>query len=447
MTDKIQIRLEDLNNSRVDEILEQQQSFGMATEQLADRKVPFYYRAWFVLMVAGGLGALLCWAVIEPYFDDFTRISGTVEFIRDEARIGNPEVLALLRVNGNEVWLIKGFSTVLREAEPVPPLQLRVGQAVEIRGEVFQRGKMTSLIAHDVRILPEGSEASTEQVDLSAVALQQLFIGLAIFPLLAGMVGLFIGGADGLLCRTYNRAIVCGLVGLGAGLLLGMLASVLANLLYGLGTMAVQKIDSTSGPSYSTAGFMVQMMSRGMAWAIAGAAMGLGQGIALRSKRLIINGLLGGMVGALIGGLLFDPIDYLIKGGQMASGEAHISRMAGFMVIGLATGLMIGLVEMLARDAWIKMLAGPLAGKEFVIFRNPTRIGSSPKSDIYLFKDPEVEPTHAVIHVRGEGYELENLSKGTPTLIDGRPIRRHALRNGDQIRIGSTVLVFQTREQ
>src|SRR5260221_363585 len=83
---------------------------------------------------------------------------------------------------------------------------------------------------------------------------------------------------------------------------------------------------------------------------------------ALRSKKLFMNGLIGGTVGGLIGGLLFDPINRMFSGDSAA-----LSRAIGFMVIGLVTGLMVGIVELIARDAWLKMLAGPLAGKEFVL--------------------------------------------------------------------------------
>jgi hypothetical protein len=188
------------------------------------------------------------------------------------------------------------------------------------------------------------------------------------------------------------------------------------------------------------------MLSRGLVWAVAGMAMGLGQGIALRSKRMVLNGLLGGLVGGLLGGLLFDPIFELFqrRSAQFVGGE--LSRAVGFMVIGLGVGLMIGIVELLARDAWLKMLVGPLAGKEFVLFKNPTVIGSSPKADIYLFKDPEVDPTHALLHAVGDGYEVEDRAGSGRTLLNGRPVRRAHLENGDQLRIGRTVLSFGIKE-
>src|SRR5256885_13193801 len=134
-------------------------------------------------------------------------------------------------------------------------------------------------------------------------------------------------------------------------------------------------------------------------------AMGLGQGIALRSRRLLIYGLLGGVVGGLLGGLLFDPIDLLLLGPDKPS--AHWSRLIGFAVIGLSVGAMIGIVELLARDAWLRMTQGPLTGKEFLLFKDVMNVGSSPRSDIYLFNDPLVIGNHATIRAMGDECEIE----------------------------------------
>ena len=77
---------------------------------------------------------------------------------------------------------------------------------------------------------------------------------------------------------------------------------------------------------------------------------------------------------------------------------------------------MIGVVELLARDAWLRMVAGPLAGKEFLIFKNLINVGASPKSDIYLFNDPGVAPHHATIRAPpGDLYEIEGASKYMPS--------------------------------
>ena len=68
--------------------------------------------------------------------------------------------------------------------------------------------------------------------------------------------------------------------------------------------------------------------------------------------------------GGLLGGLLFDPIETFVSGRDRA--DAGQSRMISFTVIGVTVGLMIGLVELLARDAWLAMTQGPLRGKAHV---------------------------------------------------------------------------------
>jgi hypothetical protein len=267
-------------------------------------------------------------------------------------------------------------------------------------------------------------------------------MGLAIFPVVAALIGLAIGGADGLVCRLGRRGLLCGGVGLIVGFLGGFFSSILANLVYAPLTMlAVQQ--SGEGPGgLTTLGFLTQVGGRGLAWLLAGMAMGLGQGIALRSGRLLLYGFLGGAIGGLLGGLLFDPIYFAISGD---SPSGHLSRMVGFTVMGACVGLMIGVVELLARDAWLQMVEGPLAGKEFLIFKDLLSVGASPGSDIYLFNDDQVAPRHAVIRAAADQYEIEAVDSFRPVLLNGRAVPRGRLRHGDQITLGRTVFVFQRR--
>jgi hypothetical protein len=191
-------------------------------------------------------------------------------------------------------------------------------------------------------------------------------------------------------------------------------------------------------------GFVLQMVGRSLAWCLAGVAMGLGQGIALRSKRLLIYGLLGGVVGGLLGGMLFDPIDIIFLGADKPSG--HWSRLIGFGVIGLSVGGMIGVVELLARDAWLRMTQGPLTGKEFLLFKDVMAVGASPRSDIYLFNDPLVAPDHASIRAVGDEVEIEARKSTHPIVLNNRTVQRARLRHGDNVTIGRTVFVFQRRK-
>lgn len=225
----------------------------------------------------------------------------------------------------------------------------------------------------------------------------------------------------------------------------GFFSTIIAGLVYSpLTHLAVSQSGDEIG-SLTGVGFFVQMVGRGFAWMLAGMAMGLGQGIALRSKQLLLYGFLGGLVGGLLGGLLFDPIDMVLLGTDKPS--SHWSRMIGLTVVGVFVGGMMGLVELLARDAWLRMTEGPLAGKEFLLFKDLVNVGSSPRADIYLFNDPLVKDVHASIRAVGEDSEIENLVRDPPALLNGRPFKRSRLRHGDQITIGRTAFVFQKRQR
>ena len=91
------------------------------------------------------------------------------------------------------------------------------------------------------------------------------------------------------------------------------------------------------------------------------------------------------------------------------------------------------------------MTQGPLTGKEFLIFKDVLRVGSSPRSDIYLFNDPGVAEHHATLRAVGDDCEIETVNKGQPVLINGRSTSSARLRHGDQITIGKTMFTFQKK--
>ena len=189
--------------------------------------------------------------------------------------------------------------------------------------------------------------------------------------------------------------------------------------------------------------FLIVMMGRAAAWAFAAIPAGLGQGIALRERKVIFNGIVGAVLGGMLGGLLFDPISVAFS---TADGKATLSRCIGFVVIGFSVGLFVGLVEGWTKTAGLLMRAGPLAGKQFVLHRDTTVLGSSPKADIYLFKDDAIEPKHAMLYNRGGRFELEDCKTPDGTYVNGVPISRQILKNGDKIVLGKTVLEFALRE-
>ena len=268
---------------------------------------------------------------------------------------------------------------------------------------------------------------------------------LLMFPTVAGFIGLFLGAVEGVMCRNVQRAAICAAVGLGIGFAGGFVAWILASIIYVI--MQLIAIPFMKNPQIEQRptglALLIIMMGRGSAWAVAAIPAGIGQGIALRDTKVVLNGLLGAVLGGLLGGLVFDPIDYAFT---PANGDALLSRGIGFTLIGLMVGLFVGIVEQWTKSAWLLMKAGPLAGKQFVVFRNPTVLGSAPKADIYLFKDEAIEPRHALIHDRGGRFEIEDMDTTDGTYVNGIPIRRQILKSGDQIVVGKTVLEFALKD-
>ncbi len=273
-----------------------------------------------------------------------------------------------------------------------------------------------------------------------------VLLDVLLFPAVTGGVGLFLGAAEGLMCRNVSRAAISGLVGLGVGFAGGLILFLPTEILFSVMTgIAVAWNQGVPGEGETLTGlaFLILMMGRAAAWALTSIPAGLGQGIALREKQVLFNGAVGGVLGGLLGGLLFDPISMVFV---TADGQAAASRAVGFVAIGLLVGLFVGLVEGWTKTAWLHMRAGPLAGKQFVLHRDTTVLGSAPKADIYLFKDAAIEPRHAMIYNRGGRFEIEDCGKGDGTYVNELPVRRQVLKNGDQIVLGETVLEFVIKE-
>lgn len=359
MGGNIRITYEELHTPKVDEILARQAEesalrTGMGTASQGTGKVSLIHKNWFNLMIAGLVGALIAWALIEPSFED------------------------------------------------------------------------------------------TADVSPEAVAIAYLLIASV-----SGLAGLMIGSMEGFLARNYSRAFKGGsmglLIGFGGGLASTFLAGIVLMISLTIGVIFVGR-EAASDPTNHFSGFIIMVIARSLAWTVAGMAVGLGPGIALKSKKLKMNGFIGGMIGGFIGGFLFDPINYFVSGGTFETG-AEVSRAIGFAVIGASAGFMIGLVELLTKDAWLIMTDGPLIGKQFILYKSPTFLGSSPKCEVYLFKDPTIEPFHAAIIRIRDGHEIEDKNSRDGTFVNGERIKRKRLQNGDEIQLGSVRFFYSEKEQ
>ncbi|HEY6970828.1 MAG TPA: FHA domain-containing protein [Candidatus Angelobacter sp.] len=440
-TPKIVITKDELTDARIDEALQLQHKYVPPAVEPAKPKFRLIYAAWFYLMIAGGVGAFLAWAILEPHFHDMITFTGKIEQINPEATpitAREAPIKGSIRVAGIDVYLIPQATRIVEHGTNnlMPLNQLAPGQVVTL---FVERPKRSTIpIAFAIHMEPPDKPVDTD-VNISDLDTQQTVVGFILFPLVAGMVGLLIGAVEGIVCRTYARAASSALIGLLAGFIGGVASLFVAGLVFTvLGKVGPESVSTV--PS-----FLYFMFRRGLAWAIAGTAMGLGQGFALKSGKLKFNGFIGGMAGGLLGGLLFDPINLLFLGPDGISGAA-ISRAVGFTIIGAAVGLLIGFTDLLTRDAWLRVLSGPLQGKEFSFNRTPIRLGSSPKNEIYLFKDSKIDPIHAEINKLRDAYEIVDNNSSSGTFVNGRRVQRERLVDGVQIKIGNSEFAYSSRE-
>lgn len=237
------------------------------------------------------------------------------------------------------------------------------------------------------------------------------------------------GLAESIAEHSWRKALYRAAMAFPLGFLLGFFFDFMADIFFG--------VLVNMGISFGAHDFHnpILWIARGCAWAVFGVAGGAVYGIIGMSSKKAQYGILGGMLGAGIGGVVFDPIAWGVNRGG-------VSRVVGFMLFGLFTGCAMGIVENALKDRWIFVSAGPLAGKQFILYKPRTTVGSQQSCDVYLFKDHTILPEHAIFEARGNRMQLT--ARGH-VYVSGQPVRARVLQSGDLVQIGR--YSFQYREK
>lgn len=237
--------------------------------------------------------------------------------------------------------------------------------------------------------------------------------------------------AESIVERSVRKALQRSALSLPLGLVFSVVFLIGGGFVYGIGMNICRDLGVLTPKNPAI------WVARSLAWMVFASATGIVYGLVDRSMQKGRYGVLGAAIGGGIGGLLFDPISlFTLRGGP--------SRAVGFGLIGLAAGVAIGIVESALKDRWLYVASGPLAGKQFILYKPATVIGSSQQCDIYLFKDPSILQQHARIELRGAQTFLQAQGQ---VFVSGQPARSRALQSGDLIQIGRYAFHFRERHR
>jgi hypothetical protein len=183
-------------------------------------------------------------------------------------------------------------------------------------------------------------------------------VNLTFSFLLAFGMGLVVALADAASSRVASKIGMAAAVAIPAAIVSGLSLGAIANGYYSHAMTGIYNTAQgliTNGESSDSALQWVTTQThlpRGIAWMIIGIASGLTVGLASRSLKRALLTTGGGAIGGFIGGAIFD----------FFTGADWLPQLAGIAITGLLIGLSMGLLEQAARTQWIEIIAGGMAG-------------------------------------------------------------------------------------
>lgn len=88
---------------------------------------------------------------------------------------------------------------------------------------------------------------------------------------------------------------------------------------------------------------------------------------------------------------------------------------------------------------------GGQVGKHFIVKNRPLAGGRHPSQEIQLL-DAEVSRRHFLISIEGENHVITESHAANGLYVNGNKVKDHKLQDGDQVRVGTTVLVYSKRD-
>jgi len=405
---KISVSWDDLNSEVIEQKLKRQKAlqqvrthYQQRVTAVAAAKGAWWYQTWIYMAIFGLAGGVIAWGASELF-------------------------TTLMPDRALQVHVLTARETAIVQMAQRGELtdHAKVVQLNQLYAQ-YKDNAYVRILTDSTLVLPVKKMRLQQQWDRfqSAQQLRQLIWHALIGVFLAVALGI----GDNVMSRNWRNAAING----GVAFVLAVVGATIVS-------MFDNRIYAALGGDTQGVHLTRQMLARSVGWGILGLLLCIAPGIVLRSPKRMAIGVAGGFIGGLLGGMLFDPISVMVGSGWM-------SRLIAIVAIGMIAGAGTGLIETVAKTGWLKVDKGLIAGKQFILYRNPTFIGSSPQCEIYLFNDPMICGQHAAIHLLDDGFEIENLNGSANTLLNRKPVTRSRIKSGDKIQIGSTRIIFQEK--
>src|SRR5262249_47791215 len=161
------------------------------------------------------------------FFDDMPYIQGPITQLQTEEgpplkitrgnrtrQIQHP-IAGSFAINGEKIYLLHGTREIRADGTKhrLDLGSLKEGQIVGVYAKYFEDSEVEEVaIGNFIDLAPKPQSPGRAKMTLRRLHSRSAAAGMLLFPLVAGFIGLFVGAADGLICRLPRRAILCGLV-------------------------------------------------------------------------------------------------------------------------------------------------------------------------------------------------------------------------------------------
>jgi hypothetical protein len=278
---------------------------------------------------------------------------------------------------------------------------------------------------------PANLDATGEGIRQSGI--RGMFLGLAI------ALGLsFLDAVWNLSLARWGQVLLRVLVALLVGAIAGLLGGMFGQWLYGvwpfLFVFAWTLVGLLVGVSIAVFELLASLIrQQDVAWA----------------RKKLVKALLGGTVGGFLGGMLALLLRLYMD--KMLGGDSRLlwsPTCWGFVALGMCIGLLVGLAQVILKEAWLKVEAGFRPGREMILAKDKFTIGRAEACDLGLFGDNTIEKLHAQIVLDQGRYYIEDTGTPAGTYVNDRPVGgRTPLNSGDLIRIGKSSVRFNERQK